>query len=315
MLWLKRNFFLAFGGFLALLMLGGGGYYLWTSRAKNAEVEAQLQEKRTQLEQIYNDTSKPFPNETNIGTAKAELEKVRAVVQQAKTWFSPIVPPPVSPQEFRILLENAVFQLRRHAEQQATVLPSRNYAFSFEAQRKGLTFGPGTFPAMPQQLTEIHALCTLLFDAHINKLISVRRTPVSADDEAAKASTDYHDLPIHTNALTQCVISPYIFEFQCFSQELGTIVQQFQRSTNGFLLKSLTVDPAPAAPAVDPSAPPGTPAPPVQPGQRVAPKPAAPPDPFGKTVLDERQLKVMMLVEVIKCPAGTNTVKIASASN
>src|SRR5689334_11939299 len=108
MLWLKRNLFLAVGGLLALLMLGGGGYYLWTNYQNNSQVERDLQEKRSALEAIINDKSKPFPNETNIATAKAELDKVRKVTQRSKVYFAPIVPPPVSPQEFRILLDNVV---------------------------------------------------------------------------------------------------------------------------------------------------------------------------------------------------------------
>ena len=313
MLWLKRNLFLAVGGLLALLMLGSGGYYLWTNYQNNSKVEHDLQEKRTTLQAIYNDKSKPFPNETNIATAKAELERVRKVVQQSKTYFAPIVPPPVSPQEFRILLDNVIYELRRRAEQQGIGLPGRNYAFSFEAQRKGLTFGPGTFPAMPELLAEVHSLCSVLFDAQINRLIGVRRTRVSTDDESNKGAPDYHELAIQTNATTKCVSTPYMCEFQCFSEELANIVEGLQKSTNGFVLKSILIEPSPASVADPTGAPPnvapGTPgAPPPPPGQPLPPgykppvavKPPAA-DPFGKTIIDQRPLKVMMMVEVIKC--------------
>jgi hypothetical protein len=316
MLWLKRNLLLAVGGLLALIMLGGGGYYLWTNHQANSKVDADLQTKRAELEGFYTKTDKPFPNDTNIASAKTELAKVRDVIQQAKLWFRPIVPPAgangatLAPQEFRILLENALYELRRSAEQKGIVLPGRNYAFSFEAQRKGLTFGPGTFPTMPQQLAEVYNLCSLLFDAQINRLVTIRRTRISADDEANKGTADYHDLTIQTNAVTKCITTPYMFEFQCFSGELAGIVNGLQTSTNGFLLKSLLVEPASAvadasatgAPTVAAAPPPA----PVGPGAtRPAPggRPAAPPpDPIGKTVLDERQLKISMMVEVIKCP-------------
>ena len=313
MLWLKRNLILALGGLLALLMLGGGGYYLFTNHKKNSEVDADLQAKREELKQIKTATSKPFPNETNIDTARAELDKVRKITAQARTWFSPIVPPQVSPQEFRILLVNAIYELRRQAEQQGITLPGKNYAFSFEAQGKGLTFGANTFPELPQQLAEIHSLCSLIFNAQINKLVGIKRTRVSTDDETNRGAPDYHDLAIQTNTLTKCVVTPYIFEFQCFSPELARVIEDIQKSTNGFFLKSILVEPATAA-VLDPNAIAAAapaPAPLQRPGTPVKP---APVDPFGKTVLDEKQLKVVMLIEVIKCPQSTNTIPQRIAS-
>ena len=302
MLWLKRNLFMALGGLVALVLLAGGGYYLWTNKQKSGEVDAALQEKRQKLEQIYNDTRNPFPNSTNIAAAKAELGKVRDTVQKSRAYFAPIVPPQISPQEFRLLLVNSMYDLRRRAEQEGIDLPGRNYAFSFEAQGKGLTFGPGTFPELPQQLAEIHALTSILFDAKINKLISIRRTRVSADDEANRGAPDYHDLSIQTNDITKCLVTPYMFEFQSFTPELAKIVESIQTSTNGFLVKSVSIEPAPVAAADMIGQPAATPPPP---GFRptVPVRPAAPPDPFGRTILDERMLRIRMLVEVIKCPA------------
>lgn len=313
MLWLRRNLLLAVGGLVALLLLGGGSWYLWTSRKRNSEVETALQEKRQALEQIYNDNKSPFPSKTNITAAKGELQKARAVIQAAKVYFSPILAPKISGPEFRSLLDTAVFDLRKRAEAQGIGLPGRDYAFSFEAQRKKLTFGEGTFPAMPQQLAEIYALCGVLFESQINKLVGVRRTRVSSDDEASKGAPDYHELGIQTNAVTKCVSSPYQLEFHCFSEELSRVMRRLQESTNGLTMKSLLIEPL-AATAADATATsstalgtPGAPPPPVAPQPPVpgAPRPVAarppPPDPYGKTILDERLLKVTFMVEVIRC--------------
>jgi hypothetical protein len=336
MLWLRRNLFLTISGLIALGLLGGGSWYLWTSKQRNNQVDT----KRQALEAIHNDTKSHFPSPTNIDLGKKELQRVKEFTQKMKVYFAPIAAPNVAGPEFRSMLDITVSELRKRAEGQGIGLPGRDYAFSFEAQRKKLQFGQGTFPAMPQQVVEIYALCNLLFDSQINKLAGLRRTRVSEDDEANKGSPDYNELPIQTNTATKCVITPYVVEFNCFSDGLSAVTRRLQESTNGFTLKSVMVEPSSATVAVDsttPGAPapgtlppptgaapgavppvpgvppapipqPGVPPPPgipapgaVVPQRSVYAKPP-PPDPFGKTILDERLLKVTMMVEVIKCP-------------
>jgi len=212
------------------------------------------------------------------------------------------------------------------AEQAKTALPGRNYAFSFETQKPKTDFKEGTFPAIPEQMAEVKALCRVLFDAHVDPLVNIRRARVSRDDEESSSASDYLALRIETNAATGTVTSPYEMTFGCLSSDLATVLQQLAASPHGFIVKAVHVEPAAQvaanAPGVNPPGggnlpqPPNNPNPPRQrtpPGQPPgagrlpAPITVAPP-PMVRSgsgdrpilLLKESRLKVTLLIYVIK---------------
>ena len=183
---------------------------------------------------------------------------------------------------------------------------------------------------------EVKVICDILNQAKINSLDSVRRERVSADD-ASGPQSDYLNEVSTTNDLA--VLTPYEITFRSFSAELAAVLSHFAASPYGLLVKSLNVEPAPAAAAADPSAlasvapvaPVYTPLPtasrraegpeafasrygrlanpggPAVPPRAAAPVPvyaapvaAAPVKSGLQTMLNEKQLKVTMVVEVIK---------------
>jgi hypothetical protein len=207
------------------------------------------------------------------------------------------------------------------------------YSFSFQAQRLKVVFDPATLPLMAVQLGEVKAICDVLIHAKVNALDYLRRERVSADD-AAGNQTDYLTVPSITNELA--VLSPYEVTFKCFSPELAGVLGGFAASPYGFIIKNIAVEPAvslatemttateapPPPIATPPVIPPYTP--PTPPGSRYGPegessryrggmpnypRPVTPvpqvvptaPAPRGLQIaLDERQLKVTLLVEVVK---------------
>jgi hypothetical protein len=310
MLWIKRNLFLTFGGVIACGLLGFGLFYLLTNLQKNKDVEAALEEKKQALIRLY--TLDPFPSSENIGTANDQKKKLRESIGKMQSFFSPIPHEKVKDQAFRTLLDNTIFEMQKRAEQTSVVLPHKNYAFSFEAQTKKLQYAQGSFPALPEQLAEIKAICNLLFDAKVNKLVNVQRYRVSTDDTAG--SPDYHELKVERDAASGLASSPYIVDFLSFSPELATVLENFCKSKHGLVVKSILIDTAEPGPAGTPQ-PPQPPSPGVKPlpppvrtnviGLRAAPpvRPAAGAPAVGgelKTVLNEKLLKVSMLIQVVK---------------
>src|SRR6185503_7081491 len=251
MLWIKRNLFLAFGGVIALGLLGFGLFYLVTNLQKNKDVEAALEEKKQALVRLYN--LDPFPSAENINTANEQKKKLREAIGKMQSFFEPIPHEKVKDQAFRTLLDNTIFELQRRAEQSSVVLPQKSYAFSFEAQTKKLQYAQGSFPALPEQLAEVKAICNLFFDAKVNKLINVQRYRVSTDD--TPGSPDYHELKIERDAATGLVSSPYIVDFLAFSPELATTLENFYKSKQGLVVKSILVDTAEPGPAGTPQTP------------------------------------------------------------
>ncbi|MEI8043141.1 MAG: Amuc_1100 family pilus-like protein [Verrucomicrobiota bacterium] len=216
----------------------------------------------------------------------------------------------------------------------------QTYSFSFEEQRPKLAFAAGSLEPLSVQLGEIKAICDVLFHARINALDGLQRERVSEDDQKGPL-TDYTSDKSVTNELA--VLTPYEVTFRCFSSELASVLAGFASSPAGLIVKSINVEPAAAMAAMtDPAAPAAAtyvapvqtyaPAPPPPmaergPGgmpdrygiaqRRYTPPPVAQPaytpPPAGAgakskgglpTVLDEKQLKVTLVLVVVKltCP-------------
>src|SRR5258706_592265 len=178
--WLKRHFLLAIGGLIAVGAIGLGTWYLLGSISKNQEVEGQLDAQKRALEDLYK--KEPFPNRTNVDAAKHEITKVRAAIAQARQSFTPVPFENVKDMAFKSLLDNTIDSMHKKAEKSSVEIPTKSYAFSFEAQKKALKFTPTSFPGIAVQLAEVKTICDTLFEAKINRLISIRRARLSADD-------------------------------------------------------------------------------------------------------------------------------------
>jgi hypothetical protein len=321
MLWIKRNLFLAVGGLVALLLLGGGVFYFLSAEQRKKSIMEEFEANKAELGRLQ--AQKPYPSPENIKRVKDETEKLRAAAGQLHRFFSPVPAEKVTGVAFRAYRDNTLAELQRMAEQAKTTLPGRNYAFSFETQKPKTDFKDGTFPAIPEQMAEVKALCRVLFDAHVDPLVNIRRARVSRDDEESSAASDYLALRIETNAATGTVTSPYEMTFGCLSSDLALVLQGLGATPHGFIVKAIHVEPvaqvAANAPGVNPPGPnPPLPGPtrsprPVPPGQpppaaklplpaAVAPPPMAKPGAGDRPIvlLKESRLKVTLLIYVIK---------------
>jgi hypothetical protein len=313
MLWLKRNLFMAVGGFIALCLLAFGLYYFWTNRQNNKKIETALEENKQTFGGLIN--KDPYPSPTNIARAKEEVQRTREAITNARAYFQPVPFEPVTDQAFKAVLDNSIFDLHKKAEQTSVILPSKTYAFTFEHQKRQLQFPPEAFPGLPQQLAEIKLICELLFDAKINKLITFRRARLYTEEPLSQV--DHHEIKPEVDEQMGMAGNPYEVVFHAFSTDLAAALQSFYKSTNGLLVKAIAVEVAAAeAPqpnvnqplprAVVPTAP--VPAPTVrQPPQRPAGAPAPAAKPEGlKTVLNEKLLKITLVLEVLRTLPATN---------
>ena len=301
MLWIKRNLFLAVGGLVALILLGFGGYYLFASYSKNKRVDAELEQTRGELSNYYQQS--PFPHRTNVDAAKRETARVRGAIAESRKYFTPILYTNVSGLEFKRLLDATIAGLQEEAEEQGvriTNAAGRLQDFSFDAEKAAFTFPGAAFPSLPQQLAEVRTICSLLFRSKIYALDGVRRWRIPGYSEAGN-NTDYHDVKAETNAVVGASVTPYEVRFVCYSQEFGTVLENFSKSSHGFTIKPQLIEPLPSSPVG--AAVPGQPPPPGQPPRRFGvPPPRAPSvqrDPFV-TAIDEQRFVVTLLVQVIK---------------
>src|SRR6476661_3355939 len=121
MLWIKRNLFLAVGGLAALALLGVCGYYFWINYQENIGVESKLEEAKAELKRLYDLV--PFPHQTNIDSAKAELQRLQKSINQTKQSFSPLPYQRVKGQAFKPLLDTTIDELQKKADRASVGLP------------------------------------------------------------------------------------------------------------------------------------------------------------------------------------------------
>ena len=318
--WIKRNLFFVVGGLLALVSLGGAGYFIWTGWARNSEASNNLNERYGKLQEIAQSPLQPGNEKINNTKIAQEQEKqVVAWIAAAGKYFQgiPAIPPgtPVTSEAYAAALRRTIDTLQHEADSGSVTLPPK-YDFSFAAQRSLVKFASGSLEPLAAQLGEVKAIAEVLFAARVNDLDSIQRVRVSEDDTAGLQS-DYIEKQPVTNELA--IVTPYVVTFRSFTPELARVVSGFATSPNPFIVKSISVQPASAATA---TGAPGEVAPnpyggPYDPRGGMPgrgrdrygmPPPATPEQPapaaVGKgglqTVLKEQLLHITLEVEIVK---------------
>lgn len=247
MSWIKRNLFLVVGGAIALVLLGGGGFYIYTSLTNNSEATDKLNEIYGTLKNLQ--AQKPAPGNEKVNNteiAKQQEQQVQKWVDSAKNYFQSVPAIPsgaVTSEAFASALRRTVDLLQREAESYSVTLPPK-YDFSFSVQRPLVKFAAGSLDQVATQLGEVKAISETLFPTRINALDSIQRIRVS-DDDLQGSQGDYVDEHSVTNDLA--VLTPYVVTFRCFTPELARVISAFATSSNAFLIKSINVQPAGAA--------------------------------------------------------------------
>ena len=312
MSWIKRNLFFVIGSVAALALMGCAGWYLYSQWNHNQKTQQTLDETYAQIDQlIQHDPTKspgtPGGKVDNIKNADEQIKQLREISLKVRERFTRIPPIPnaanVTGVQFATTLPGVIAQLEKAAAAASVNLPPQ-YSFSFQAQLPLPKFAPGSLGPLSVQLGEVKAICDVLFAAKINFLDSIRRERVSADDEAG-TQADYLEEKSVTSATS--VLTPYEVTFRCFGSELTSVLAGFARSPYCFLVRSVDVEPATEV-AVGVGEQPTGAAPPYR-GMRGGGGGATTPPPTTTAgmnkgglpiFLDEKQIKVTMMLEIVK---------------
>lgn len=317
--WIKKNVGFVVGLGVAMLSLGGAVYYVLQAGTARDEARAALEQKNAELDALVK--REVYPNKANIDAAKKEQETVAKFIREARTRFGLLEDvKSLDNGTFKSLLESTIGQLEREASQAGVKLPSDKYSFTFTEQRKQLQLASSSLPAFSRELSDIENICGILFGAKIHSLIGLKRYGVGTNEGFANPDVIPGKKPA-TNDLVGASIYGYEATFQCFSSELGDVVEGFVKSPNCYLVKTLNVEPA-SANSADSTGLTGNPMPfgggmggmdpalasryglgarsrygPAQPQLPAAP--AAAPK-ANEPALEEKPLKVTLGLEVIK---------------
>ncbi len=239
--WIKRNLFFVIGGGIALVLLGGAGFYIYQGWSRNAQAQDSLTTIYGTLKQLAD--QKPGPGTNNTEIARDQQKQVFNWMSSAGSYFQPVAPIPPSPvtsESFAAALRRTVAQLNKEAESAGVPLPPQYY-FSFDAQRPLMVFASGSLDPLAVQLGEVRLISEILFSARVNSLDGIQRVRVS-DDDANGPQADYTDLPAVTNDFA--IITPYVVTFRSFTPEIARVICAFASSSNEFIIHSINVEPA-----------------------------------------------------------------------
>ena len=311
MAWIKRNLFFVIGGVVALVLLGGAGFYIWQGMQRNSKAYTDLTEVVGTLKTLTDQKPSPGGDKfDNTKIASQQDKDLQAWIAASSASFQPIpaIPPggSVTGASFSGALQKTVDTLLHEADTAGVILPSGFY-FSFTAEKNRVTFSPAGLDLLAVQLGEVKAISEIMFSTRVNAFDSIQRVRMS-DDDAAGQLSDYIDERPVTNELA--VITPYVIGFRCFTPELARVMSGFATASNTFIVKYVNVQPAGAAMAI-----PGGPGmvgeaggmPPARmmgeggyPPAQVAPAPVVTGKGGLQTVLKEQLLRITMEIELVK---------------
>jgi hypothetical protein len=305
-LWLKRNLYLGVAILVAVALTGVGGYFVWTKKQENNDLETRLDEFKAKIEELTK--IKPTPTKENVQAATADSGKASSYDQECKPFFPDAPYQTLSSQGYKTLLESTISALRKQAAASSVLVPTNPpFCFSFEAQTKPMTFEPGSIKPLAQQLFVVSEVCHALFRARIHKLDQIRRVAVSQYDSGA-GQGDFEILAgetVTSNRWTGLAVWPYEFTMECFSTEFATALEEISKIPRMYIVKTVYVETLP--PTIKPPGfgmePPGGRAPvgpPPGPGGRGGGRGGPGPRSASVTVLDEELLRVTMLIHVVK---------------
>lgn len=260
MSWIKRNLYFLIGSLVAVGLMVAGAIFLYSKISSANSITEEIHKQYSELNEL--NKQNPHPGEAkagkidNVKAAKEQEEALRAYITKSRQYFQRVAAIPdtakVANADFAAQLRNTMVLLHREADQASVKLPN-DYYFSFEAQRRLMLFDAGSLEHLATHLGEVKALTEILFSAKINSLDSVRRERVSTKDD----TNDPDYLSKKTTSTTLADLTPYEFTFRCFTPELAQVLSALASSPNGFIVKSINVEPA----AVAMDATPGVPVP------------------------------------------------------
>ena len=246
MTWIKRNLFFLISLLVAVGLMGAGGYYFYTTYKEEGDLTGQIAEQYDQLKNLTNkkpNAGKAGPgNVDNVAAAQEQTKAALALAAKLRAGFQPVHMAETSA-NFQHQLDGSVSEMKAAAQQAGVALPT-DYHFTFQTESKMVNLPAKTFPELAGHLSEIQAICQVLFDAKINSLEYLQRPMVAAIETngpdflpptAAAASSPLAD------------ITPYKVSFHCFSGELGAVLAGLANSPHGFIVKYVDVDPGSGA--------------------------------------------------------------------
>lgn len=184
---------------IALLLLGGTGFYAFSSYNQYSESMSSWDSKVGTIESL--ERRVPYPDEDNVEALKAEVEEyeksVQGLFQSLNSFQRPLNTNLVNT-EFVQLVKTRVQEFRTYAQDNGfEINPELDFQLGFDSYASALP-PPDLVPILDYELEAIDRLLKKLIDAGAGNLISFERTAIPGETGAAteQDSGVVHKYPI-----------------------------------------------------------------------------------------------------------------------
>ncbi len=243
MVWNKRNLLFVLSAAVGLILLVGAGCFFYGNWSANRKAVEEFKRAQGELKALQN--KKPFPSKEAIQRARDAQKEVLGILGQFKDAFeSAQETPSLDEKTFKSFVSGTLAQLQTSAVNSGVNLPQSDYAFSFSGLITKLNFPTNSIGSWVMELHDVKSVCTVVFNAKVNTLESIRRAPVSTD-EAAGGAGDF--LPLNIVISENIVRAPYEVVVRGYSREIADVMNGFLRSTDCFIIKNIDIGPASGA--------------------------------------------------------------------
>lgn len=180
--WFRQNRFL--GTFLVVFGLAtiASALFLWTARSRFDLAQTRFNESANELNRLQR--LSPFPTEVNLQKMKAQAQdygtELAKLQEDLKTHVLPATP--MAPNEFQTRLNQARTAFSDKARANKVKLPD-NFFLGFEDFAAALP-DTAAAPLLGQELAQVELLLTILIDARVDAINSLRRVPLAQGSAA-----------------------------------------------------------------------------------------------------------------------------------
>lgn len=170
----RKNIILIVGGGIALLLMIVALVFLLKSRGEFQRVNDSLGQGMQRLETLTRRS--PYPSPANIQQVEKNLAALKdaASILQETLQRGQVQPESIEAAEFAPMLERASKKLYQRAAEAGVTLPER-FNLGLSRYAEGELPATDAIPRLVIQLKSLDVICQILFQAHIQSLISVER--------------------------------------------------------------------------------------------------------------------------------------------
>jgi hypothetical protein len=245
--WIKKNTTLVISIVVALVAVGGAGYYLMEKMGESADISAKFSAAVQRRDGLINKRPNHpgFVKVDNIKLVNEDFNRLTQFESELVKGFKSTTPVQPTERDFKQALADTLALIEKEGERSGLTTPT-NFNMSFTAQKVGYRFASNSLDRLTLQLADLKVVAEILVDARVNSIESFRRVAVSEDDSGANAVTAEYigNFAVTTNVETKAVIYPYEVSFRCFSEEFGDVLEGIAASPYSVLVKTIAIEPA-----------------------------------------------------------------------